>query len=304
MSLVDWLRSSVRNVRRGREGLLETAYELYVGTLRRMDPFVDRGTNIYEDDWDVLVLVDACRVDALRHVAGEYNWFDDVDSRRSVAGRSDDWMDRTFTKAHADEVASTIYVTGNPFAEEHVDDDAFAEVVHCYRSDWDDELDAMPARPITDATVDLARERNPGDYRFVVHYMQPHFPSIPAARGDISVGSFGRGGIWNRWSMVRSGKLSRFEVFEAYLENLRYVLEEVDLLLSNLDADTVIVSSDHGTALGEGGVFGHSGLPFQSVRQVPWVVTTASDEGSYEPESRQAGVSKDIEDQLSALGYQ
>jgi len=38
------------------------------------------GTNIYERDWDALVVLDACRVDILREVADEYEFIDEVDS--------------------------------------------------------------------------------------------------------------------------------------------------------------------------------------------------------------------------------
>jgi hypothetical protein len=39
---------------------------------------VDVATNVFEKDWDVLVVLDACRVDALRAVQDEYDFIDDV----------------------------------------------------------------------------------------------------------------------------------------------------------------------------------------------------------------------------------
>lgn len=56
--------------------------------LRRAGVFLstrDRlGTNVFTRDWDLLVILDACRVDAMREVAGEYEFIQKVDSIRSV----------------------------------------------------------------------------------------------------------------------------------------------------------------------------------------------------------------------------
>lgn len=303
MSLVDWLADVPSNLRRGREGVHELAYEFYIGGLRRAGGFVGNGDNVYDQDWDVLILLDACRVDALQYVTDEYDWLSDPGSRRSVAGRSDDWMDRTFNTGEED-VASTIYVTGNPFADDCLSENQFRDLVRVYRSGWDESIDAMPARPITDHAVRAGREFDLSESRMVVHYMQPHFPSIPAVRGDESMQSFGRGGLWTRYQQVRSGEISIFDVVESYLANLRYVLEEVALLKENLEVDTVVVSADHGTALGEAGVYGHSGLPLSCVRRVPWAEISATDTGSYTPEIDSVRPDEtQVEEQLSALGY-
>ncbi|PSP48877.1 hypothetical protein BRC67_12005, partial [Halobacteriales archaeon QH_3_68_24] len=44
---------------------------------------------------------------------------------------------------------------------------------------------------------------------------------------------------------------------EAYLDNLRIVLDEVAVLLENIDADTVAITTDHGEAFGERNFYRH-----------------------------------------------
>jgi glucan phosphoethanolaminetransferase (alkaline phosphatase superfamily) len=88
------------------------------------------------------------------------------------------------------------------------------------------------------------------------------------------------------WEQFRTGQLTESEVWNLYLDNLRYVLDEVELLLRNFEAESVVISSDHGNAFGEFGIYGHPpGMPFKSIRKVPWYVTSATDTKEYIPET-------------------
>lgn len=49
----------------------------------------------------------------------------------------------------------------------------------------------------------------------------------------------------------------RKRVLKAYLDDLRYVLDDVEILLENIAAEHVVLSADHGEAFGECGVYGH-----------------------------------------------
>jgi hypothetical protein len=44
------------------------------------------GTNVYEKDWDVLIVLDTAHVDALQIVMDEYDFIEDVNSIWSVGG--------------------------------------------------------------------------------------------------------------------------------------------------------------------------------------------------------------------------
>jgi glucan phosphoethanolaminetransferase (alkaline phosphatase superfamily) len=72
-----------------------------------------------------------------------------------------------------------------------------------------------------------------------------------------------------------------------------------------LDAETVIITSDHGNAIGEWGIYGHPiHMPIAELQTVPWIKTTAIDKQSHEPEAvRKSTVDPDIEGRLRQLGY-
>jgi hypothetical protein len=85
------------------------------------------------------------------------------------------------------------------------------------------------------------------------------------------------------------------------VETLRAVLDDVEILLENYEADRVAITADHG----EWTFYSHNiGCPYPAIRRVPWVETTTEDEGTFEPSvEATGGVSADVEDQLVQLGY-
>jgi len=161
---------------------------------------------------------------------------------------------------------------------------------------------------MTDVAVQYYDEGSSG--RLVVHYMQPHFPSIPRPEFNIGMDldrvgydeDDWEGSVWNR---LEQGELDVEPVREAYEANLRYVLDEVDVLASALDGNEIVVTADHGNAFD--GPYGH---PIESsakpVREVPWCVVSGVDDPSREPQNidvTREAQEVDVEERLSALGY-
>jgi len=284
----------------GLEGGLEAS--VTIASEARISLLGNPGTPVWERDWDVLLILDACRVDLMQEVADDYAFLDNFDTHESVASKSPNWIQRTFTDAHREHVDSAAYVTGNPFTSK-VDFREPPVLDEVWEYAWDDELSTVPARAITDRAISTWRESDAE--RMIVHYMQPHVPFVPHPDlGEYgSHDDFGDGfdDIWGRVG----DDLPYDEVWRAYRDNLHYVLEDIELLLQNLDADTVVISADHGNAIGEWGVYGHPPDRLLSVlREVPWVETSATDTGNYQPETEaQSEVEGDVEDRLSALGY-
>ncbi|MGM0389103.1 MAG: hypothetical protein ACQEP0_11440, partial [Natrinema limicola] len=172
-----------RGVRRS----LEVVYE-WVGRHVWMGEFADR--TVFEREWDVLVLLDACRVDLMAEVATEYDWLPspaDVEAGAidSVAGSSEEWMRRTFTPAHAATLERTAYVTGNPFSAAVLgDEQPLGLLDEVWRYAWDDDAGTIRPEPITDRAIRVCRS---GEFdRVIVHYMQPHVPFLE--RPDLHAG--------------------------------------------------------------------------------------------------------------------
>ena len=304
MGFDDWVREQAKNVREnGLDGVRDVLYDLYAGLWWLAYP-IPRGTNVYERDWDVLVILDACRVDLLRSVADEYGFIGEgnVDRVESVGSMSKEWMAKTFDDDHADEVSDTVYVTANVFSERILDDDDFLELDEVWRYAWDDEEGTVLPRPVTDRAVQAAREREPE--RLIVHYVQPHHPFLSV--DGFEAATFGPDSSDTVVDALRKGRIERDRFMSAYRDNLRAVLDDVGLLLSNVDGE-VAITADHGDALGEWGVYDHPvGFLHPAVRTVPWVEAEATDTGEHVPESWEETTRTDedgVTDRLQALGY-
>jgi hypothetical protein len=264
----------------------------------------DPGTPIYERDWDLLIVVDACRLDLMQEVAPDFEYVGEVDEFRSLDSMTRGWMENNFTSTYAEEMAGTAYVCGNPFSNDVLDENRFDVLDEVWRYVWE-EPGTVPPRAITDRTIDIARNDRPD--RIIAHYMQPHCPFI--SRPNLSKGkqlaNFGNQQWRDVWERLRDGDLSRDDVWAGYRENLDLVLEDVGLLLENVDAERVVLTSDHGNAVGEWWVYGHPpGMPHDCLRVVPWIETTAVDKETYVPETvDETKVNESREEQLSALGY-
>lgn len=314
MTFADWLdETRARIAAHGMAGVRESAYELRIGALRRADRFVDPGVNIYDRSWDALLILDGCRADVFRGVAPEFDFLDSPDTHRSPGSTSYEWMERTFTDEHAEAIQKTVHVSANPFTHQYLDADRFALLDEVWRDGWDEEMGIVPARTVTDRAIRAGREHVGPDDRLLVHYMQPHFPSVPRPiDGDSATLDEWRDGREMAWQGLRRGEFTRREVWRAYTENLRYVLGEVEILLENLDADRVVITADHGNAAGEWGVYGHPNVPLNVLREVPWFVTSATDRHTRDPEIAPADhetapadhdTSPAVEERLAALGY-
>lgn len=280
------------------------------------------GTNVYESDWDLLIVLDACRVDTLREVAEEYEFIENVDSVWSVGSQSAEWMANTFTENRLDEIEETTYISGNGYSNSvltsghlppanntipvdlsrwaTVDEGDLQSHIAVWETHHDETYGSVLPGPITDYTITESREGHAD--RIIAHYTQPHLPYVGAAyheeRAATEVEDRG-------YELLEEGVASRDEVYKAYKETLRWVLDDVEELLENVDAERVVITADHGEAFGEWKAYGHpEGFPHPCIRKVPWVETSASDERTREPDiDTPSSVDTDIEDHLRDLGY-
>jgi len=286
------------------------------------------GHNIYEDDWDVMILLDTCRVDALRELSSEYDFIDDVGCICSVGSTSPEWIASTFTDRYLSEATNTAYLSANGWAKRILEDriwpEEHAELFSW--TDWSHTLDArdigrvehvwkagvareqgdigydeghMPPQYLTDRAI--STWRNDNFDRMILHYIQPHSPYTAKAVEE--------GRSLHRYEKDPFTYLSETSdlnsVWEAYLSDLRYVLKSVSILLNNIDTKDVVISADHGEAFGEYRSYGHvAGSLNPFIRKVPWVRTEAVNNQSYVPEfNERIKEEQSVEENLKALGY-
>ena len=250
------------------------------------------GDNVLDEQWDYLIVLDACRYDIFE----ELNIIDgDLEKRISVASTTPEWLEKTFSGFYED----LVYISANP----HVSDTSMEGTLNpdenfsdyylpFLREDCKEFGVVVPECVSEDARKAISS--NP-DKRAIVHYMQPHAPYIGKKKLD--------GSLYK----IYSRGASREELREAYRDNLERVLDEVKELVKDLEGK-IVITADHGEMLGEKGVYAHGrGLYLKELVEVPWLVINK--EGSEESDISASAEEKDdyddaeIKSQLQDLGY-
>lgn len=262
------------------------------------------GSRVIEEDWDTLILLDACRYDMFERQVP----FDGrLESRISLGSTSEEFLRQNFEDG---QFHDTVYVNANAFLPRvGLDqDDTFHAVVDLL-NEWNEELDVSHPETVTQAGID-AHEQYPNK-RIIVHYMQPHLPFI----GEEGLKFRERLSQRNVWAPFRqnSAPFSVDELWTGYYENLNIVLEHAKKLLDEIDGK-VVISADHGNRVNErqGPVptkrmFGHPwGVYTEQLVKVPWFVASADSRRTIiedTPVSNKQQTDELVDQRLQALGY-
>lgn len=236
------------------------------------------GEPVTDFDWNILVILDGCRLDSFNS-ALDMN----VNGRITMGSGSPEFIQETFSEG---DWSDTVIVTSNPFySESNFEDlsgrkreDVFHTVFPVFRSDWDQSLSTVKAQSMVER-FDTARKLFP-EKRFILHFMQPHYPFI----GEVEL----EGSGWSRdigadeltaWEQAEIGRVNHSTVVDAYESNIRYVWESVEDVLEMLrEGEECLITSDHGNLMGERGVYGHeTGLSLLGLRLVPSLQITGDD---------------------------
>lgn len=260
--------------------------------------------SVMDEDWDTLIVLDACRADLFEEVI-DTSSYDSYERVYSAGSATHEWTRSNFG---GQALTDTVYVTGNPVVSRQIET-AFHAFIEPWREAFDPALGTVPPESVTEAALE-AREQFP-EKRLIVHYLQPHYPFLGAPHlrysefngtDEVTVDG-ANSGATDIWEAVGLGYEGRDEVWEAYAENLRRVMEAIEPLVET--PGRTVITSDHGNMIGERlpylpiQLYGHpTGIHHPALREVPWAVV----DGDAIAESERQ-IETDIEEQLRSLGY-
>jgi hypothetical protein len=205
----------------------------------RLHDYNHDGVDIFAEDWDNLILLDACRYDEFK---SHWNRGGRLEHRTSRGSSSNEFVRGNF---RGRELLDTVCVTANGWYL-NIDEFEVHAMIPLVGSEYRDEQTAAVLPETVTEHAKRAAERYPHK-RLVVHYMQPHTPYIgPTGREHFPEfrvrNDLGR---LNGATEIETAKLRT-----AYRENVELVIEEVGSLLEALGGKTV-VSADHGEMFGK-----------------------------------------------------
>ncbi|WP_248516821.1 hypothetical protein [Salinarchaeum laminariae] len=264
------------------------------------------GMNVLDEDWDNLIILDACRYD---HFCEQATLPGRTERRESIGSATYHWVRGTFAERR---LHDTVYVGANSWflklrdeigAEVHT----FVDLQHGgYDVEWvDEELNVVTPETVTRVAKEVA-EQYP-DKRLIIHYLQPHHPFIGTAGSAI----FRHQSNSLIDVVAEADEATVADLREAYRENLSIVLDEVETLLDALRGRTVI-TADHGEMLGDRHDFvptrdygHHKGIFNGPTVDVPWHVKESDTRKEIvaEPPERTAVDMDRVDEQLRELGY-
>lgn len=234
------------------------------------------GIDIFSEDWDNLIILDACRYDLFEEVNSISGR---LERRISRGSNTPEFIRGNFT----DQILhDCVYVTANPQFERLRDDinTEFHDVINVWAAEgWDQETDTV--LPQTTTKYALAAASKYPNKRLFIHYLQPHYPFLGLGEGvfdsELAFQTEDGAGAWKRMRLGLDN-YPRDEVWSAYRATLKYTLPHVNKLLDSLSGLTVI-SSDHGNMIGDRSrpiparEWGHpENLYTKELVTVPWLV--------------------------------
>lgn len=270
----------------------------------RTRPFNTDGIDIFEEDWDNLVILDACRYDAFARI-GAPKLPGTLRSRISRGTTTSEFVRANFAGKRAHD---TVYASANSWyarLRDEIDAEVFKFVELNGEEYRDPETETFHPEPVTDEAKRVHDEYP--DKRLIVHYVQPHSPFI----GQTARKYFTKYGLATPSQLAKKPDITTERIRAAYEETLEVTLPYVSELVEHLDGKTV-VTADHGELLGERywpipfRGFGHpEGIYREELVKVPWfeIPTDGRKRITAETPEQDKVEGDEIDERLRDLGY-
>lgn len=248
-------------------------------------------------DWDILIVLDACRLDFLESSA---NW--PIESVISPASCTPEWLDKV---ASSRVLSGSRVVSANPQYEKVDADLGCEEIEPHWETHWDKTLQTTVPEPVLDRVGEISRESSG---KVVGHLQQPHWPYI-AKLGEEWLLAYNKLDPWNNKNKqitslqvaMQRGLVDIGIAKKAYESSVNSVWSTLKTYLARWvsNGNTVVVTADHGETFGRYREFGLYEHPCRChvspLVKVPWIEISAGDKPTKASDS--------VEKKLQALGY-
>lgn len=268
----------------------------------------NNGIGILDEEWDHLIILDACRYDMFEDAVrkGTLSLDGHLERRISRGSHTEEFLRENFDpSAKYDDI---VYVSGNPHVEK-IFPGCFHRTISVWVDGWSDEHHTVLPETMVERAIRAHRDFP--DRRLIVHFMQPHFPFLPLGSvGDLGLERFREAVMAEQdefenptiWRLLEAGRVSIKQVRWGYRKNLDLVLPHAERLARILRG-RIVITSDHGNALGERyhplipiRVYGHHyNVRIPALVEVPWYIYESAGEDQSEVEKAI------ISDRLGAL---
>jgi len=272
--------------------------------------FNTKGVDIIYEDWDNLLILDACRYDLFKSFEIPEG---KLENRISRGSSTKEFLHGNLS---GKKLLDTVYITANPQFYKHSDEleTEFHDTWEIWLEEgWNEEYGTVLPETIEEKTIEASEEYP--NKRLIVHFLQPHYPFIgegtdPFSGIDSSMDADGP----NCWDRLMRNEISIAvkDIWSAYRNNLERVMPTIERLVNILEGRTII-TSDHGNMIGERArpihnvEWGHPrGIYTKQLVKVPWLIIDGPRRSIIDtaPVQSELTVSEEVvSDRLEELGY-
>lgn len=249
---------------------------------------------INNTDWDILIVLDACRWDVLDTVATV-----PIEYCISPETSTPSWL----REAEDSKIFSDTYIiTANT---NYLDFELGAKELDCISDEaWDHSIGNVPPEPVYETINEyIEKDKMP----IVGHVLPPHAPYITKV-GDSWITGLSDEDAWNSKNedvsaqqRMATGKIDMERARKSYISSVKSTWESTEQYISDWiqEGYSVAVTADHGECFGkfeDWFMYEHpGGCHIKSLTRVPWEIFDQRDEPDNVPSTPK--------EQLRALGY-
>lgn len=273
------------------------------------------GVEVFDEDWDNLIILDACRLDTFYRIASE-QLPGETETRTSKASATPEFLRANFKNR---DLTDTVYVTANgQFSRLQAElNTEFHKVIDLTQDD-DKFVDLGEMGYVSPEDVRNAALEAYADFpkkRLLIHFLQPHYPFFhdgaeyshirPEIHPSTQPNFFGE-------VFLSKLDLPTERIKKDYTQTLRTAISDVEELLFELEGKS-IVTADHGEALGELSYpipipeWGHPRRTYiKPLVNVPWHIFKNGERRSIQSDPPVGEFSPDqgkVRERLRSLGY-
>jgi hypothetical protein len=249
------------------------------------------GCYIFEEDWDYLIILDACRFDIFKEEIKNYDVKGKLQYRVSRGSLTTQFLIENFINVDEElkkQLNKIIYISANPYVNILFKNE-FYKIIPVWSFGWDDNLKTVPPDVVYRIALETIRKH--WNKKVIIHFMQPHEPFV--SLNNYKTTGFDRlrqAALYSKmndvssdtsiWNLVEKNYLKLDRAIKAYIKNLKWVMPYAIKLCKVLPGKTVI-TSDHGEAFGEKvhplipvRVYGHhNNVRIEPLIKVPWFIS-------------------------------
>jgi len=130
---------------------------------------------ILDKDWDILIILDACRYDVFAEILKKINLDGTLSPALATGSSTVEFLIHNFKKDD-ERIQEIIYVTANPFVNIFLEGKV-RTIIPVWKYDWDNETGTVHPYSVYKHALKAVKKYYPS-YRIIIHFIQPHYPFL------------------------------------------------------------------------------------------------------------------------------